>query len=102
MKHGPIALIDENMPVVLVATKARLRPRWSRTPRRPARARDRDRGGRRGEQDVERSRTRSIRVPYQREPMSALLATIPPQMLAYHVRHPEGTTSTSRATSRSR
>ena len=39
MKHGPIALIDENMPVVVIANKsAGLRQGASRTSKRCARA----------------------------------------------------------------
>ena len=38
MKHGPIALLDEDTPVVCIATDSTCTTRWSRTSRRPGRA----------------------------------------------------------------
>ena len=52
MKHGPIALIDEKMPVVVIATQSPIYDKIDLEPRAGARARrhgdrDRDRGRRR-------------------------------------------------------
>jgi glucosamine--fructose-6-phosphate aminotransferase (isomerizing) len=93
MKHGPIALIDENMPVVLVANQASVYAKVVSNAEE-ARARggiviavvDEHNG------DVERYADEVIRVPATTsEPMSALLANIPLQMLAYHVATLKGT-----------
>ncbi|MFI5317773.1 MAG: glutamine--fructose-6-phosphate transaminase (isomerizing), partial [Myxococcota bacterium] len=93
MKHGPIALIDENVPVVLVANQASV---YAKVVSNAEEARAR--GGiviavvDENNRDVERFADEVIRVPATTsEPMSALLATIPLQMLAYHVATLKGT-----------
>jgi glucosamine--fructose-6-phosphate aminotransferase (isomerizing) len=93
MKHGPIALIDENMPVVLVANQPSV---YAKVVSNAEEARARgaiviavvdD-----ANKDVDRFADEVIRVPATwSEPMSALLATIPLQMLAYHVATLKGT-----------
>jgi glucosamine--fructose-6-phosphate aminotransferase (isomerizing) len=93
MKHGPIALIDENMPVVLVANQPSV---YAKVVSNAEEARARgatviavvDEANK----DVERFADEVIRVPVTTsEPMSALLATIPLQMLAYHIATLKGT-----------
>ncbi len=93
MKHGPIALIDENMPVVLVANQPSV---YAKVVSNAEEARARgaiviavvDEANK----DVDRFADDVIRVPTTwSEPMSALLATIPLQMLAYHVATLKGT-----------
>jgi glucosamine--fructose-6-phosphate aminotransferase (isomerizing) len=93
MKHGPIALIDEGVPVVLVANQASV---YAKVVSNAEEARAR--GGvviavvDESNRDVERYADEIIRVPStSSEPMSALLATIPLQMLAYHVATLKGT-----------
>jgi glutamine---fructose-6-phosphate transaminase (isomerizing) len=93
MKHGPIALIDEGVPVVLVANQASV---YAKVVSNAEEARAR--GGvviavvDESNRDVERYADDIIRVPStSSEPMSALLATIPLQMLAYHVATLKGT-----------
>jgi glucosamine--fructose-6-phosphate aminotransferase (isomerizing) len=93
MKHGPIALIDEGVPVVLVANQASV---YAKIVSNAEEARAR--GGvviavvDEANKDVERFADEVIRVPVtSSEPMSALLATIPLQMLAYHVATLKGT-----------
>jgi glucosamine--fructose-6-phosphate aminotransferase (isomerizing) len=93
MKHGPIALIDEDVPVVLVANQATV---YAKVVSNAEEARAR--GGvviavvDENNADAERFASEVIRVPATTsEPMSALLATIPLQMLAYHVATLKGT-----------
>ena len=93
MKHGPIALIDEDVPVVLVANQPSV---YAKIVSNAEEARAR--GGvviavvDEANKDVERFADEVIRVPVTTsEPMSALLATIPLQMLAYHVATLKGT-----------
>ena len=93
MKHGPIALIDENVPVVIVANQPSV---YAKIVSNAEEARAR--GGiviavvDENNADVERYADEVIRVPATTsEPMSALLATIPLQMLAYHVATLKGT-----------
>ncbi len=93
MKHGPIALIDEKMPVVLVANQPSV---YAKVVSNAEEARARgatviavvDEANK----DVDRFADDVIRVPTtSSEPMSALLATIPMQMLAYHIATLKGT-----------
>jgi glutamine---fructose-6-phosphate transaminase (isomerizing) len=93
MKHGPIALIDENVPVVIVANQPSV---YAKVVSNAEEARAR--GGiviavvDEANRDVERYADEIIRVPVTTsEPVSALLATIPLQMLAYHVATLKGT-----------
>jgi len=93
MKHGPIALIDDGVPVVLVANQPSV---YAKIVSNAEEARAR--GGvviavvDDANRDVERYADEIIRVPATTsEPMSALLATIPLQMLAYHVATLKGT-----------
>jgi len=93
MKHGPIALIDEDVPVVIVANQASV---YAKIVSNAEEARARggiviavvdERNG-----DAERYADEVVRVPAtSSEPLSALLATIPLQMLAYHVATLKGT-----------
>ena len=94
MKHGPIALIDENMPVVVDREPAPGLRQDDLEPRGGARARragDRDR---RARATARSPRVRERGDPRARdlgEPLSAVLATIPLQLLAYHVATLKGT-----------
>ena len=89
MKHGPIALIDENMPVVFICTAATRRTRRSLSNMEEVRARD--------GQDHRRSPPRATTTIARRAdhviyvPQHARLAarrsspSIPLQLLAYHI-----------------
>jgi glucosamine--fructose-6-phosphate aminotransferase (isomerizing) len=93
MKHGPIALIDENVPVVIVANQKSV---YGKLVSNAEEARAR--GGvviavvEENDTEAERFADEIIRVPeIASEALSAVLATIPLQMLAYHVATLKGT-----------
>jgi glucosamine--fructose-6-phosphate aminotransferase (isomerizing) len=86
MKHGPIALIDREMPVVCVAPSERLFPKMLANVEEV-----RARGGRvisictNGERGLDRLSEHVVRVPSTPKLLSPLLTVIPLQMLAYHI-----------------
>ncbi len=92
MKHGPIALIDENMPVVLVATRA---SNYNKVVSNASEVRAR--GGKviaiadEGDEEIRAYADDAILVPAIAGPMSSVVATLPLQMLAYHVATMKGT-----------
>ncbi len=86
MKHGPIALIDEEMPVVVVATHNQLYDKlMSNIQEIKARK------GRviaivtEGDEKVKNLADEYIELPQTLECLEPLLATIPLQLLAYHI-----------------
>ncbi|MBX5483364.1 MAG: glutamine--fructose-6-phosphate transaminase (isomerizing) [Myxococcaceae bacterium] len=94
MKHGPIALIDERMPVVVIA------PREPKEPYEKILGNIeevRARGGRviaiidEGDQHVKTLADWTIEVPPACALLAPLVATVPLQMLAYHVADMRGT-----------
>nr|MDJ0789194.1 glutamine--fructose-6-phosphate transaminase (isomerizing) [Myxococcota bacterium] len=92
MKHGPIALIDENMPVVVICNKSAVYDKVLSN-LEEVRARDgqviaiasADDDGIAARSDA------VIRIPELGPYLTALLATIPVQLLAYHVATLKGT-----------
>jgi glutamine---fructose-6-phosphate transaminase (isomerizing) len=86
MKHGPIALIDENMPVVALVPKDSTYARMMGNVEE-VRARD----GRvvalahEGDREVKAKADWMIAVPVAGELLSPILMAIPLQLLAYHV-----------------
>lgn len=86
MKHGPIALIDENMPVVVIATKkghyekvvSNIQEIKSRSGKIIAIVYE-------GDEVVAELADHIIEVPETSEPLSPLLTTIPLQLLSYHI-----------------
>ncbi|WP_375325685.1 glutamine--fructose-6-phosphate transaminase (isomerizing) [Flagellimonas sp. GZD32] len=86
MKHGPIALIDEQMPVVVIATKkghyekvvSNIQEIKSRKGRIIAVVTE-------GDQTVKELADHVIEVPETSESLSPLLTTIPLQLLSYHI-----------------
>ena len=87
MKHGPIALIDENMPVVFICTAGQRVREGGEQHEGGARAqrphhRDRDRGRHRGRDAWP---TTCIYVPQTLPMLQPLLSVIPLQLLAYHI-----------------
>src|SRR5690242_12719141 len=86
MKHGPIAMIDENMPVDCVAPRDSIFPKVV-----SAMQEVKARGGRiiaitsEGPDDLSRLADHQIAVPAAAPLLSAVLTVIPLQLLAYHI-----------------
>jgi glutamine---fructose-6-phosphate transaminase (isomerizing) len=86
MKHGPIALIDENMPVVVVAPRDDVYPKVVSNMQEV-----RARGGRivavttEGNGDLGALVEQQLRVPSTAPLLSPILTVIPLQLLAYHI-----------------
>ena len=86
MKHGPIALIDDAMPVVFIATKNSSYEKVVSNIQEV-----KARGGHviaivsEGDVDVKEMAEYTIEIPQTNEVFVPLLATIPLQLLAYHI-----------------
>lgn len=86
MKHGPIALIDENMPVLFVATHHQLYKKIISNIEEV-----KARNGRilavvtEGDEAVKKITEATIEVPPTLAPLAPLLSVIPLQLIAYHV-----------------
>ncbi|WP_412987096.1 glutamine--fructose-6-phosphate transaminase (isomerizing) [Pontimicrobium sp. IMCC45349] len=86
MKHGPIALIDENMPIVVIATK---KGHYEKVVSNIQEIKSRK--GKiigivtEGDEDVKKLADHVIEVPETIESLSPLLTTIPLQLLSYHI-----------------
>ncbi len=86
MKHGPIALIDENMPVVIVATnKGTYEKVVSNIQEIKARKGVIIAIVTKGDTEVKRLADYVIEIPETEEMLVPLLASIPLQLLAYHI-----------------
>ena len=86
MKHGPIALIDESMPVVVIA------PRDSVYEKIKSNVEEvKARGGcvigvvSEGDTDLDQHLDHVIRIPQTHDALSPILASVPLQLLAYYV-----------------
>jgi glucosamine--fructose-6-phosphate aminotransferase (isomerizing) len=92
MKHGPIALIDQNMPVVVIANRS---PVYDKMISNLEQVRARDGQviaiASEGDEGITEKADAVIRIPELGEHLTALLATIPVQLLAYHVATLKGT-----------
>ena len=86
MKHGPIALIDENMPIVVIATK---KGHYEKVVSNIQEIKSRK--GKiigivtEGDVQVKELADHVIEVPETLEPLTPLLTTIPLQLLSYHI-----------------
>ena len=86
MKHGPIALIDENMPIVVIATK---KGHYEKVVSNIQEIRSRK--GKiigivtEGDKSVKELADHVIEVPETIESLTPLLTTIPLQLLSYHI-----------------
>ncbi len=86
MKHGPIALIDENMPIVVIATK---KGHYEKVVSNIQEIKSRK--GKiigivtEGDVQVRNLADHVIEVPETLESLSPLLTTIPLQLLSYHI-----------------
>ncbi len=86
MKHGPIALIDENMPVVVIATnKSSYEKVLSNIQEVKARKGIVIAIVFQGDTDIKAIADYTIEIPHTEEPLSPLLSVIPLQLLAYHI-----------------
>ncbi len=85
MKHGPIALINDGMPVVFIATKG---VQYDKVISNIEEVRAR--GGKviavatEGDDDIRRYSDHVIHVPNTLEPLQPMLSVVPLQLLAYH------------------
>jgi glucosamine--fructose-6-phosphate aminotransferase (isomerizing) len=86
MKHGPIALIDENMPVVVIATRdgaySKILSNMEEVKARKGRIIS---IACEGDRDVERVSDHVITIPNSLDILYPILAVIPLQLLAYHM-----------------
>lgn len=86
MKHGPIALIDEEMPVFVVATKG---PSYEKVVSNIQEVKARK--GKiiaivtKGDQDVKEIADHVIEIPHTEEQFIPIISTIPFQLLSYHI-----------------
>jgi glutamine---fructose-6-phosphate transaminase (isomerizing) len=86
MKHGPIALIDENMPVVAIATKDALYDKiYSNLQEVRARKARLIAIATEGDVELEKISEHVIYIPDTLTNLQPLLTVIPLQLLAYHV-----------------
>lgn len=92
MKHGPIALIDENMPVFVIATKGSSYEKMMSNIQEV-----KARKGKiiaiitEGDADVKAIADHSIEIPYTDEMLLPLLATVPLQLVSYYIAVMRGT-----------
>jgi glutamine---fructose-6-phosphate transaminase (isomerizing) len=86
MKHGPIALIDENMPVVAVATHT---PVYDKVVSNLQEVKARD--GKlivicdESDEEMKKLADDVIEIPTTVEPLQPILSVVPTQLLAYHI-----------------
>ncbi|MBP7272347.1 MAG: glutamine--fructose-6-phosphate transaminase (isomerizing) [Saprospiraceae bacterium] len=86
MKHGPIALIDENMPVVVIATNHSAYEKIvSNVQEVKARKGIVIAIVTEGEKVISQLADYTIEIPDTAEPLTPLLSSIPLQLLAYHI-----------------
>ena len=92
MKHGPIALIDENMPIIIVA------PQQNHYEKVVSNIQEiKARSGKiiavvsKGDVQVRELADHVIEIPQSTEALTSILATIPLQLLSYHIAVMRGT-----------
>ena len=86
MKHGPIALIDENMPVIVIATNKSIHEKMvtniqevkTRKAKVIAIVNE-------GDAEIKKLADYIIEIPATDEPITPLLSVIPLQILSYHI-----------------
>jgi glucosamine--fructose-6-phosphate aminotransferase (isomerizing) len=92
MKHGPIALIDENMPVLVIANRS---PVYEKVISNLEEVRARDGQviaiASIGDEKIAERADAVLRIPDLGEFLTAVVATLPVQLLAYHVATLKGT-----------
>jgi glutamine---fructose-6-phosphate transaminase (isomerizing) len=86
MKHGPIALIDENMPVIVIATnKSAYDKVISNIMEVKARKGIVIAIVHEGDKEIGKIADYTIEIPETEEPLTPLLSVIPLQLLSYHI-----------------
>ena len=86
MKHGPIALIDENLPVVAIATHT---PVYDKVVSNLQEVKARD--GKlivicdKGDEEMKKFADDVIEIPWAYEPLQPILTVVPTQLLAYYI-----------------
>ncbi len=86
MKHGPIALIDDQMPVFVIAMKkGHYEKVVSNIEEIKARSGKIIAIVTKGDKEVKRLADHVIEIPETLEPLTPILATIPLQLLSYHI-----------------
>jgi glucosamine--fructose-6-phosphate aminotransferase (isomerizing) len=93
MKHGPNALIDENLPVVVLATcdpsRAESRTLYEKTLSNIQEVKAREgvvvAVATQGDEEVKKCADHVIEVPPAAELLSPILEIVPLQLLAYHI-----------------
>jgi glucosamine--fructose-6-phosphate aminotransferase (isomerizing) len=86
MKHGPIALIDENLPIVAIATHT---PVYDKVVSNLQEVKARD--GiliaicDEGDEEMKKLADVAIEIPWAPEPLQPILAVVPTQLLAYYI-----------------
>lgn len=86
MKHGPIALIDENMPVIVIATnKSAYEKIVSNIQEVKARKGIVIAVVTEGDQEISSMADYTIEIPDTEEPFTPLLSVVPLQLLSYHI-----------------
>ena len=86
MKHGPIALIDEKMPVIIIATNMSAYEKiFSNIQEVKARKGIVIAIVNEGEEKIKEIADFTIEIPETLDPLSPLLSVIPLQLLAYHI-----------------
>lgn len=86
MKHGPIALIDEHMPVVVVATNLSAYEKIvSNIQEVKARKGIVIAIVGKGDQEIRKMADYTVEIPETAEPFTPLLSIVPLQLLAYHI-----------------
>ncbi len=86
MKHGPIALIDENMPIVAIATHT---PVYDKVASNLQEVKARD--GKlivicdEGDEDMKKLADEVIEIPWATPELQPILAVVPTQLLAYYI-----------------
>ena len=92
MKHGPIALIDENMPVVVIANQG---PLYEKVISNLEQVRARDGQviavATQGDTEIAKKANDVIRIADLGEYLTPALAVVPLQLLAYHIATRKGT-----------
>ena len=92
MKHGPVALIDENMPVLVIANRSAV---YEKVVSNLEQVRSRDGQviaiATEGDDEIAEKANDVIYIPECGEYLTSVLATVPLQLLAYHVAVLKGT-----------